>query len=155
MSNSPNPTIYEMALSNAKAELQTLRTQFDTLAKRKEQLEAFIANTEPLVAAASQVRVFTVKREIFAGGEVEKSMPLWKTIKLAINGNGSAFSVGDAIAALERIGKPVKSPNKIQIVRNALIKRTDTFIKLSPGTYAVIDTIPQEVKEQEPTEVSS
>jgi hypothetical protein len=151
MKNLSNPTIYEMALSNAKAELQALRVQFDTLAKRKEQLEAFIANTEPLVVVGSQIRVFTVKeREAVAGEEIEKAAPLWKTIKFAINGKGNAFNVSDAIAALERIGKPVKSPNKIQIVRNALIKRPDTFRKLSPGNYAVIR--PPKEESTEPTD---
>src|ERR1700677_1908437 len=129
------PSIYAMALSNAKAELQSLKSKFDEIAKRKLKLEAFIANAEPLVEGGERLLRLT-SPQIEEEDEGEKK-PLWELIKLAINGKGNAFSVADAIQALDRIGKPVMSPNKVQIVRNALIKRTDTFSKLSPGVYAV------------------
>ena len=132
-------TVYEMALSNAKSELQSIRKQFDTLAQRKEKLENFIAITESLMGPSAQAELpLPVLDRGPAVREGEK-VPLWKTIKFAINGEGNAFSVSDALAALERIGKPVTSPNKMQIVRNAIVKREDVFRKLSAGTYCVID----------------
>jgi hypothetical protein len=132
-------SVYEMALSNAKGELHTIRKQFDELAQRKEKLENFIAITEALMGPSAQAQLPLPVPDRAPMAQESDRTPLWKMIKFAINGDGNAFSVSDAIAALERIGKPVTSPNKMQIVRNAIMKRGDVFRKLSAGTYCVID----------------
>lgn len=128
-----------MALSNATAELQSIKGQFDSLARRKEQLEAFIADARALIGAPAQLRLTAIVAPAVPNGN-DTNAPLWKQIKFAINGKANAFSVSDAIDALKRIGKPVASPNRIQIVRNAIIKRPDTFRKLSPGMYTVVQS---------------
>ncbi len=56
-----------------------------------------------------------------ANTPVEPPPPLWKAIVNALNGKKSDFTVPEAIAALERTGRHVASPNRLNIVRNTLI----------------------------------
>jgi hypothetical protein len=129
-------SIYEMALANAVAELQSMTVEFERLAKRKLQLEAFIANTQALIGEPKQKQLgLTVDAEQVHDSAATKD-PLWKSISLAINGKGGGFTVKDAQIALDRIGRPVTSPNKNQIVRNALVK-SDFFTQIGPGLFAI------------------
>jgi hypothetical protein len=134
--------IYGRALAEAKAELQSLRVEFDRLSKRKVQLEAFIANAEPLIPAPSEgpSLAFPVQEgPVHAFPEQKQKTPLWKAITLSINGKRDGFTVRDALDGLERIGHEVSSPNRFQIVRAVLIRKTELFRKLdTPGMYAVI-----------------
>jgi hypothetical protein len=125
-----------LALGEARHELEGLRAEFERIAKRKAQLEAFIANAEPLVPVNVATLEFP-KQELppFVLPAKEPNAPIWKSITLAINGKGESFSVKDALAALERIGRPVESPNKFQIVRAVLKKKTDNFEQIAPGLF--------------------
>ncbi len=128
--------IYSRALGQARNELEALRGDFERIAKKKAQLEAFIANTEPLVPARAPTLDFPEQESgAFTLPVKETPVPIWKSITLAINGKGQSFSVKDAIQALERIGRPVDSPNKFQIVRAVLKKKTDNFEQIAPGLF--------------------
>ena len=133
--------IYARALAEAKAELQSLRTEFDRISKRKVQLEAFIANTEPLIPVPlpEPELAFPVQEGLPPLAEEKQKIPLWKAITLSINGKRDGFTVRDALDGLERIGRGVNSPNKFQIVRAVLIRKTELFRRLdTPGMYAVV-----------------
>jgi hypothetical protein len=141
--------IYSRALGEARNELEGLRVEFDRIAKRKSQLEAFIANTEPLVPSRPLTLDFEEPTATaFALPAKEISVPIWKSITLAINGKGQSFSVKDAIQALERIGRPVDSPNRFQIVRAVLKKKTDNFEQIAPGLFRM--TAKRQEKEASP-----
>ena len=115
-----------------------MRSEFERIAKRKAQLEAFIANTEPLVPVREVTLEFPAQElPPFVLPTKEVHAPIWKSITLAINGKGESFSVRDALEALERIGRPVGSPNKFQIVRAVLKKKTENFEQTAPGLFRV------------------
>jgi len=128
--------VYGQALAAAYTELNALNVEFDKLAARKAKLEAFIANTEPLVPADSPSLPFTLDK-IHSQPVTQPAQPIWKSIIYSINGKGDSFSVRDALDALARIGKPVQSPNNFQIVRAVLKKKTDNFEQISPGLFRV------------------
>jgi hypothetical protein len=125
-------SIYEQGVQFAKRELASLTVEFEKLAERKQRLEAYIAIAEPLI---------TGKSSKTANGAPSSSLPpgipIWKAIKLSINGKGSEFSVKDALEALERIGRPVTGKNNFQIVRKVLTDKTDEFDKIGIGKYAL------------------
>jgi hypothetical protein len=131
--------IYSRALAEARNELENLRVDFEKIAKRKAQLEAFIANTEPLVPARDERKAALDFADLelppFNLPTKEPRVPIWKSITLAINGKGESFSVRDALDALERIGRPVVSPNNFQIVRAVLKKKTENFEQIKPGLF--------------------
>jgi hypothetical protein len=133
--------IYSRALAEAKNELANLRVEFDRLAKRKAQLEAFITNTEPLLPAKPATLHFppeVIENPPFPVPKFpQEEVPIWKAIVLSINGKGESFNVKDALEGLERIGRPVESPNKFQIVRAVLIRKTDYFEQIGPGLFAL------------------
>jgi hypothetical protein len=154
MATAPQPDIYVQALTKAKQELAGLNLQFDTLRRRKEQLEAFIANTEPLLpdpvkAAGEQ----PLRSKPLFDTPKQAPVPIWKSIVVSINGKADSFSVNDAIAALLRIGRPVESPNRVQIVRNVLMKKTENFEQTAPGRFRVKKSIKE--KEAIPEEKAS
>jgi len=143
MLNQTPVSVYARALTEARNQLRDLRVEIEGMVKLSAQLEAFIANAEPLVPEpdkASPVLEFPTaeNREESSGIKVETpQMPLWKLLTLAINGKGLSFSVKDALEALERIGRPITSPNKFQIVRNAILHKENVFRQIGPGLYAV------------------
>ena len=126
--------VYARALDEAKSELLVLSHQIDALAKRKSQVEAVIANLAPLLPQSIPLdrASKTPQIPLNLGNE-----PLWKSIRLSINGKGDSFTVKDALEALERIGRPVESPNRVQIVRSTLSKKTGKFKQIGPGRFAV------------------
>jgi hypothetical protein len=131
-------SIYDRAVREAKAELQTVKADFERLAKRKAVLEAFILNAEPLLPEGKNEPRLQFPVPSATAPPASDDPPIWKAITLAINGKASGFTVIDALQALERIGRPVTSTNKFQIVRAVLVRKTDVFRKISAGRYAVI-----------------
>ena len=128
-------SIYGKAIAEAKSELALLSLEYDKLAKRKAKLEAFIAYAEPLVPVTLTALSDAVE-PLLASAKVP-SVPIWRSIINSINGKRDSFSVREALDALESIGKPVKSPNKFQIVRTVLKKKTDNFEQIAPGLFRV------------------
>ncbi len=136
--NSPQTDIYVQALAKAKTELAALSIQFENISRRKAQLEAFIANTEPLIPLTEEAASAPLRSTpLFPASPKELHVPIWKSIVLSINGKGENFSVNDALAALVRIGRGIESPNRVQIVRNVLMKKTDNFEQIAPGRFKV------------------
>lgn len=137
----PSPTtIYARALAEAKQEHLSLCLQMEAMLRRKEQLEALIANLSPLLPEPKTDPTLN-----FPEGEVPaitgplRPQPIWKSIVQSIKGKGEAFSVKDALQALERIGRPIESPNRFQIVRAVLTKKTQNFKQIGPGLFALVD----------------
>lgn len=130
-------SIYTRALTEAQTELVGIRQEYDRLAKRKAQLEALIANLTPLLPASANVLGFPEDAaDDYQIGE-KPLQPIWKSILQSINGKHNSFSVKDALEGLERIGRGVDSPNKFQIVRAVLIRKTENFEKIGPGEFRV------------------
>jgi hypothetical protein len=146
---SPN-TIYARALAEAKQEHLTICLQVEAMLKRKEQLEAVIANLSPLLPEPKSGPTFD-----FPEGETPliaaalPPQPIWKSIVQAINGKGDAFTVKDALQALERIGRPIESPNRFQIARAVLTKKTQNFKQIGPGLFALVDHNEKEASHEE------
>jgi hypothetical protein len=131
--------IYGRALSEAVSELGIVKGELNKLSKRKAQLEAFIANTEPLVPESLPTLQFPeppIAETTIAPVRLP-AQPIWKSILLSINGKGDSFTVKDALQGLERIGRPIVSPNKFQIVRAVLTKKTDNFEQIGPGLFCM------------------
>jgi len=135
-------SIYGRALAEAQGDLAEVQGEIELLLKKKDRLEAFIANTEPLLP---KVETASAKLSLnFPKQETPKrtistlpAQPIWKSIVRSINGKGSEFTVKDALEALDRIGRGVNSPNRFQIVRAVLAKKTENFVKLGPGKFAL------------------
>jgi len=134
--DSAQNNIYSRALAEARSELLSLSLEMEWRLKRKAQLEAVIANLEPLLPQTVPTLNFP-KQEIPVVSTALPSQPIWKSILLSINGKGESFTVKDAVQALERIGRPVESQNRFQIVRSVLTKKTENFTQIGPGMFAV------------------
>jgi hypothetical protein len=82
--------------------------------------------------------------------------PLWKAIINALNGKKADFTVPEALAALERNGRRMLSPNRLNIIRNTLIQNK-AFGRLSPGHYYVrgFEIDMKEGKSEEAVEIAS
>jgi len=128
--------VYSRALTEAKNELLDLSSQVEALLKRKAQLEAVIANLAPLIPQANPTLNFP-KQDIPVVATTLPPQPIWKSILLSINGKGDGFTVKDALQGLERIGRPIESPNRFQIVRAVLTKKTENFKQIGPGVFAI------------------
>jgi hypothetical protein len=135
MDAAASQNIYSRALAEAKSELSGITYEIETLTKRKAQLEAVVANLAPLLPQVSPTLKFPPAENVVSSSLPPQ--PIWKSILLGINGKGDSFTVKDAIEALERIGRPVESPNRFQIVRNVLKKKTENFESLSTGVFRV------------------
>lgn len=146
----PN-SIYARALAEAKQEHLAICFQLDTMTKRKEQLEAVIANLSPLLPQEASPTLDFPKQEPPVLRAALAPQPIWKSILQAINGKGESFTVKDALQALERIGRPIESPNKFQIARAVLKKKTENFKQIAPGTFAVVRRNEKEVPSEEKT----
>jgi hypothetical protein len=68
----------------------------------------------------------------------QAQIPLWKAIVNSLNGKKGDFTVPEAIAALERTGRHIESPNRTQIVRNTLIQNKNFGRLEVPGHYYVV-----------------
>jgi hypothetical protein len=133
----PSNSIYSRALAEAKSELLAVGYEIEALSKRKEQLEAVIANLSPLLPQAASPTLNFPKQEISVVSPSLPPQPIWKSILQSINGKGDSFTVKDALQGLERIGRPIESTNRFQIVRAVLTKKTENFIQTGPGVFAV------------------
>jgi hypothetical protein len=132
--------LYIRSIGAARRELEAINGECDRLGKRKAQLEAFIANAEPLLPRESDAPTLRFPEPTNLNRHVMPApaqMPMWRAIVFGINGKKQRFTVGDAIAALDRIGRPVTSKNKFQIVRAELKRKTDVFESVGTGVYAV------------------
>jgi hypothetical protein len=127
--------IYSRALAEARNELLHVQYEIEQLSKRKQHLEALIANLSPLLPQATPTLFPVAKTSPVAS--TLPSQPLWKLILLSINEKSRGFTVRDAIQGLERIGRPVESKNRFQIVRSAMKSKKDEFEQIGPGLYAV------------------
>jgi hypothetical protein len=135
---STQSSIYGRALAEAKTELESLRVDWERIARRKSQLEAFIANTEPLVPVNEPSLEFPKQESpAFLIPTKPISIPIWKSITQSINGKSESFSVKDALEGLARINRPIESPNRAQIVRNVLMKKTQNFEQIAAGLFKV------------------
>lgn len=125
--------IYSRALAEAKNELAGIRYEIETLTRRQAQLEAVISNLSPLLPQVAPTLNFPPAERVVS--TAVPTQPIWKSIVMSINGKGDNFTVKDAIEALARIGRPVESPNRFQIVRNVLKKKTENFEQIDQSTY--------------------
>ena len=128
--------IFAQALAKAKTDLAALEVDFNRLVLRKSQLEAFITNAEPLVPTSTHT-VASAPLPYRKPTNVP-AVPIWKSIVQSINGKGDSFSVNDALDGLIRIGRPIGSPNRVQIVRNVLMTKIENFEQVAPGRFKVI-----------------
>ena len=152
--DSQSNNIYSRALAEAKNELTSIRFEIESLTKRQAQLEAVIANLTPLLPQAALTLNFP-KVDVPVVSSTLPPQPIWKSILLSINGKASAFTVKDALMGLERIGRPVESPNKFQIVRAVLTKKTMNFEQTGPGVFRVKSSEEDKAETEEATEVAS
>jgi hypothetical protein len=103
------------------------------------QLEALTApkTTPPNPSQLGIVATDSTPLILSAAIPQSETQPLWKAIINAMNGKKSDFTVPDALAALERTGRHINSPNRLNIVRNTLIQNK-AFRRISPGHYCVV-----------------
>lgn len=144
-------SIYARALAEAKQELLTVGLQMSSLIKRKEQLEAVIANLSPLLPEPTKPTLNFPQGDLPPIPAALPPQPIWKSIIQSINGKSDGFTVKDALQALERIGRPIESPNRFQICRAVLKKKTDNFEQTAPGKFVVKKRNEKEVSPEEKT----
>lgn len=129
---------YESALTDARKELGAAKLQQEAITLRIERLEAFIAHaaalieprSAPLFAAANVPVPLPVVEDASDG-------PLWKVLIMALNGKKPRFTVPEAVAALDRIGRKINSKNRGTIVRNAIKDKPLLFGRHGAGFYFV------------------
>lgn len=134
--------IYAQALDQAKQELDFLVVEFERIETRKNQLEAFIANAQPLIGTHLVVADKTVPTTESVTSVVTSTLPpppqpIWKSILLSIKDRSDVFSVNDVLKALDGIGRGVPGPNAYRIVRNVLNTKEQNFEKVGPGIYCI------------------
>jgi hypothetical protein len=149
---------YQLALAAAKNELGTVQQEAKRLTLRVSQLEALVAQLDALISSSTPITPFFPEMvgdgvPALPANRLEAPQPLWKAIIAALNGKKGDFTVPDAIAALERTGRHIVSPNRVNIVRNTLIQNK-AFSRIGSGHYRVIghEEMPNE---KEATEVTS
>ena len=140
---------YRLAIEQARKELTEAQQKLKVITLRVSQLESLVtqlealtlANAEP--ASPSLFSQDTVAPTVSAAAkpvtvlQTEAQPSLWKAIINALNGKKGDFTVPEAIAALERTGRHIASPNRVNIVRNTVIQNQKAFGKLSTGHYFV------------------
>jgi hypothetical protein len=132
-------TAYESALREARSELAAAKAQRETLDLRIERLEAFIIHAAALASPRTAPLFESVSVPVptpIAGGGVSDG-PLWKVLIAALNGKKGRFTVPEAVAALDRIGRKINSKNRGTIVRNAIKDKPSLFGRYSEGQYFV------------------
>jgi hypothetical protein len=133
---------YKTALTQAREDLVAVSREAKRITLRLSQLEALVAQLEAIIASSepSPVPLFdsaSVSVSASATAAPEPQVPLWKAIVAALNGQKSDFTVPDALKALERNGRIIESKNRLNILRNTLIQRSDIFGRLTTGHYCV------------------
>jgi hypothetical protein len=142
-------SIYYRALIEAQQELLDVQNQIQGLSKRREQLEAVIANLSPLVPQMQSPLFPIAKTSTVASPSLPQ--PIWKSILQSITDKANGFTVRDALQGLERTGRPIQSKNRFQIVRSALKNKTDYFTQIAPGLFVVIDRSNEKEADSEET----
>lgn len=142
---------YRLALDQGRKELAQAQQSLKALSLRVSQLESIIAQLEvftggnepvpaPSLFEAPESRLPPVQNlvqvEHPSVQQPSVQAPLWKAIINALNGKKSDFTVPEAVAALERTGRRMLSPNRLNIVRNTVIQNK-AFGRLSTGHYYV------------------
>jgi hypothetical protein len=139
---------YQLAIEQARKELSEAQAKLKSLNLRVSQLEAVVAQLEALTTPKSPspnpAQLGMVENAPSLAGLAKivlpttaDTQPLWKAIINALNGKKSDFTVPDALHALERTGRYISSPNRLNIVRNTLIQNK-AFRRISAGHYCVI-----------------
>jgi hypothetical protein len=142
---------FQLALAQGREELLKAQQTLKEMNLRVSQLESVVTQLEALTAGAATSdsskpnapTLFETPRTIIATGRVVAHAgrvgiqpPLWRAIINALNGKKANFTVPEALAALERNGRRMLSPNRLNIIRNTLIQNK-AFGRLSPGHYYV------------------
>lgn len=139
---------YHLAIEQARQELAEAQLRLKSLTLRVSQLEAVVTQLEALTAPktaspdASQLGIAALNSApplslVAPSAHQSDIQPLWKAIINALNGKKSDFTVPDALAALERTGRHINSPNRLNIVRNTLIQNK-AFRRIKQGHYCVL-----------------
>lgn len=137
---------YHLAIEQARKELAEAQLKLKSLTLRVSQLEAVVTQLEALTAPKtaspdpSQLGIVALTSALNLVAPTAQQIdlqPLWKAIINALNGKKADFTVPDALAALERTGRRINSPNRLNIVRNTLIQNK-AFRRISPGHYCVV-----------------
>jgi len=140
---------YRLAIDQARTELAEAQQKLKALTLRVSQLESVVTQLEALTVTSSIPKLPTQfelpKPSVPAApasvtvpaNTPEVQPPLWKAIINALNGKKSDFTVPDALAALERTGRRIASPNRLNIIRNSLIQNK-AFGRLGTGHYYVV-----------------
>jgi hypothetical protein len=150
---------YQAAIEEAIRERSALNDQMQSLKRRVESLDLYVEMTqkimnregdkpeEPLlppisIQPSSQPPAWRVPLA---------QMPLWQAIRSVIPPDAPPFTVAQAIHALAKNGFTIQSDNRVQIIRNAIIKKPTAFEKVGKGMFKII----QEVNGQEAAEAAS
>jgi hypothetical protein len=122
---------YREALVKAEEELRGLE---ESIRLRKERLQRSIASLKELLGDTPPVDAPKSPES-----SEEPDLKIWQRVQLWLNGRHMKFSVKDALAGLEQMGHPIDSPNRFQIMRQAL-KKKPTVFRHDPndGTYQLI-----------------
>jgi hypothetical protein len=138
---------YSLALDQARKELVDAQSKLKALMLRVSQLESFVAQAEALMGGELKPisqDLFEASREhtavppsVASTVQSGDQPPIWKAIINALNGKKGDFTVPEALAALERTGRHIQSPNRLNIIRNTIIQRDKEFGRLGIGHYFV------------------
>jgi len=159
---------YQLAIDQARTELAQAQQKLKALTLRVSQLESVVTQLEaltvahvtpktPLLFNASTASIpNALAVPIAPTNTSEVQPPLWKAIVNALNEKKSDFTVPDALAALERTGRSIGSPNRLNIIRNTLI-HNKAFGRLGVGHYYVMgyEETNTNTSEKEATDVTS
>jgi hypothetical protein len=140
---------YRLAIDQARTELAESQQKLKALTLRVSQLESVVTQLEALTAMgiipapSSQFELPKPSVPLAPPATAspvkvpEVQPPLWKAVINALNGKKGDFTVPDALAALERTGRRIGSPNRLNIIRNTLIQNK-AFGRLGTGHYYVV-----------------
>lgn len=130
---------YHSALKKARTDLAEAKMQLDSLTMLIERLEAFIAHAEILAGPRTAPLFESAQVPVPAPALPTEAAqgPIWKILVTALNGKKGRFTVPEAVAALDRIGRNIPSKNRATIVRNALKDKPTVFGKHGEGLYFV------------------
>jgi hypothetical protein len=150
---------YRLAIEQARKELAEAQQKLKTFSLRVSQLESLVAQLEAITLNAQEAlpppNLFelTARMPEPAAGIHSKPEPppLWRAIINALNGKKSGFTVPEAIAALERTGRHIASPNRSNIVRNTVI-HNKAFGRLGSGRYYVLGYLTTGNEKEVPSE---
>ena len=130
---------YESAFNDAREELSRAKQQQEAIGLRIERLEAFIAHAAALIEPRTAPLFAAASVSVPTPPAIEDSSrdPLWKVLITALNGKKGRFTIPEAVAALDRIGRVINSKNRGTIVRNAIKDKPALFGRHEVGYYYV------------------